>query len=469
MGNTVRKILVFQAFVVVLLLGNINAVYAQGLKISDTKYDYSAVAGQITRGCISKSEQAEAIYRWICKNIAYDTEHKIHTADECWDNRKGVCQAYCELFYRLSEPLGLGCHIIQGVSKDADGVISDKGHAWLYIELDDEGILADPTWGAGGVEDGEFIRSEDPMLWFRVDPSWLIFTHYPDNAEYQFVGGDTIDIETFAALPPLKPSLGVYGFSSEELMLQYAEGEELLLPHVYSAHCKDLYLKDIPLLPALRPGHYYTFKIAKRTERGMVLVHGDDYVYEQEWEMEDSCHVLRYMPTSAGMLYIALARDEGDYSAAVEYEVAEPSAEELDTIERLYPYKMPEMKIVENLYPEKLQAIGISGAEILREVRKGRLSSMLTLYKDAENRLEDVEIPLSQFMQVGQRYILAIKPVEEGDWAVFLNGELYDMFVPDKTTGWYMIELTPTLKGVLSVNMKSSDSGYHRVLGYTVR
>ena len=113
---------------VVLLLVPYISVHSQ---VSATKYDYSVVATDITAGCTTKIEQAEAIYRWMCQHVAYDTEHKIHTADECWDERKGVCQAYCELYYRLAEPLGLHCTIISGVTKDSKENISDDGHAWL--------------------------------------------------------------------------------------------------------------------------------------------------------------------------------------------------------------------------------------------------------------------------------------------------------------------------------------------------
>lgn len=452
----------------VLLVVDAEGVFAQRQEISETKYDYSYIAKQITRGCLTKSEQAEAIYRWVCKNIAYDAGHTIHTADECWEERKGVCQAYCELFYRLGEPVGLRCFIIPGVSKNSDGKISDRGHAWLYIEVDDGCILADPTWGAGGMKDGEYVHAEDPMMWYDVEPHWMIFTHYPDNMGCQFLP-EFVSKETFAALPPLKPSLGAYGFSGEEVLRQCVETGGFTMPRMYSAHSDELYVADIPSQSVLRPGHWYTFTVGKRTERSMALIHGDDYIGEQEWVVVDSCYTLRYMPTSAGRLCIAMQRDEGDYSIAIEYEVAEPTAEELDTIAHTFPYKMPEMKIVKNLFPEKLQALGIGGEEVLEEVRAGRLTEIFTLYKDAEKRIEEVDIPLSRYMYVGTRYRLAVKPVEKGYWAIFLNGKLCDMFRYDRKTGWYVVEVMPEAKGGLSVNVRASGNKYYRVLEYTVR
>ena len=81
-------------------------------EVSPSRYDYSPAARQITEGCTDKYDQVKAIYRWLCANISYDTSYTIYTADECWDNQRGVCQAYCELFYRLAEPLGIDVHVI---------------------------------------------------------------------------------------------------------------------------------------------------------------------------------------------------------------------------------------------------------------------------------------------------------------------------------------------------------------------
>ena len=75
--------------------------------ISASKYDYAPIAQQITDGEVTKYDKARSIYQWICKNISYDTTYQIYTADKCWELKRGVCQAYCELFYRLAEPLGI--------------------------------------------------------------------------------------------------------------------------------------------------------------------------------------------------------------------------------------------------------------------------------------------------------------------------------------------------------------------------
>lgn len=109
------RILIFMITVIAL------AARAQGpMSVSETKYDWSELAAKIVGDKTAKRDQAYAIYRWLCDNIAYDTSYSIHDADTAIEQKRGVCQAYCEIFYRLAEPLGLEAHIISGFSKDSD-------------------------------------------------------------------------------------------------------------------------------------------------------------------------------------------------------------------------------------------------------------------------------------------------------------------------------------------------------------
>ena len=127
-------------------------------------------------------EKARAIYDWICESIAYDTTKQIHDADTCYRNRRGVCQAYCELFCYMAEAVGVTADVITGITKDEEGKISEDKHSWIYVYTHAyDGMLIDPTWGAGGVNGVKYIKSEDNTAWFNVSPYWMIFSHFPDN------------------------------------------------------------------------------------------------------------------------------------------------------------------------------------------------------------------------------------------------------------------------------------------------
>lgn len=147
---------------------------------------------------------ARRIYDWLCDNIQYDTTKSIHVADTCWRTKKGVCQAYCELFCHIAGDR-LNAEVVVGKCKTLDGSISETSHAWLYVYTDGyNGIFIDPTWGAGGINDGRFVQSVNRDTWFDVDPAWMIFSHYPDNANMKMLDIEVSE-EQFKQLPILFP------------------------------------------------------------------------------------------------------------------------------------------------------------------------------------------------------------------------------------------------------------------------
>jgi hypothetical protein len=155
------------------------------MDVSISTIDYFPFVRDITNTQKSKKERAKDIYYWLIRNIDYDTSMAIHDADTCWKKRYGVCQAYCELFYQLAAKVGLVVEIISGIVKMPDNTIPEDKHSWIFAYTDHyEGIFIDPTWGAGYVKDGKFVRIEDDK-WFDVTPEELIKTHFPDDEKWQ--------------------------------------------------------------------------------------------------------------------------------------------------------------------------------------------------------------------------------------------------------------------------------------------
>ena len=88
----------------------------------------------------------------------------------------------------------------------SDGNISDTSHAWLYVYTDGyKGILIDPTWGAGGINDGRFVQNVNRDSWFDVDPAWMIFSHYPGNDDMKMLD-IPVSEEQFKQLPIQYPN-----------------------------------------------------------------------------------------------------------------------------------------------------------------------------------------------------------------------------------------------------------------------
>lgn len=438
-------------------------------QISDTRYDYTELAKYITEGCNSKLEQARNIYQWICLNIAYDTEYKVYTADDCYDKKKGVCQAYCELFYRLSEPLGLKTTIISGRTKNLHGQVEQTKHAWLYVEVDEGSILIDPTWGAGSIKDGVFVRNENDFSWFQTDPYWLIFTHYPDDANFQFIE-KAIDWKTFTNLPVLYPSSTEYGWDGKKVFTEILSGKILSLPKIYDQYSQHITLTDIPMQKTLRPGHLYTFTVRKKKENEIVLIHDGEFIHESEWQKNGDYYTLQYMPVSAGTVALSISKTDKNYNAVVVYQVSSPTATDLKNIEQHTPLRMPEIKRLKNLDLKKWKAIEVDGHKMLKQVRQEKIASLPILYKDADKYLRSVNIPFSYTLKVGQTYTLSFVPQGGLDWQIINGEDWYSDWQIDQTTGRLTMQITPKRTGKFRLSVQVREGGpYESVVDYQVK
>lgn len=163
--------------------GRKRAVYGVGYYVSRSDYDYSSTAHEIVAGAATRYDKAQRIYLWLCRNITYDRTGQIRTADETFRRRTAVCQGYCELFYRLGECVGLKSRLVYGKCRRPNG--SFQEHVWLLVTTEKGDILLDPTWGAGYYRGDRFVRQQEPLKWFDVDPAWFVFTHLPKSDSRQ--------------------------------------------------------------------------------------------------------------------------------------------------------------------------------------------------------------------------------------------------------------------------------------------
>ena len=227
------------AFVMLLLLvvglqamaGDFKEYYKEPLPgeyaMHQSHYDYADFARKVTKGCKTNYDKIKAIYQWICNNISYDTSYQIYSADECVDKGKGVCQAYCELFFHLAKAVDVDVEIISGYSKDRRGNIDKAGHAWLFAYTRaNYGFLLDPTWGAGTVENKKFYKNDDCWVWFDVDPEWMILSHLPKNQHYQLVK-KPVSSKEFSQLTPVSELLLEYGLD----VVGYALDPGIMAPY----------------------------------------------------------------------------------------------------------------------------------------------------------------------------------------------------------------------------------------------
>lgn len=441
----------------IIIIACIAAVSASAQTyVSDTKYDWSQVAEAITRGKTTKYDQAYAIYRWLCDNIAYDTTYSIYDSDTAYENRRGVCQAYSELFYRIAEPLGLKVDIISGKSKDRDGKISDMGHAWVFVYTgDNSGILIDPTWGAGGVNNGIFTHTPGDDSWFHVDPHWMIFTHFPDNSTYQLLD-NKIEFSTFASMPSLHPELAFFGYKGPDMFAKAIAGNTPELPKCHKPDC--LTGIRMPLDGTLRVGEEYEFAVKAGKPCHYVIINGKEY--HKDWSASGDVAATRFVPSTGGRLVLAYSDkpDNDTWSHIVEYKVAQPTAADISRLEAKAPHKSPALTTLPGYNYDLYKKCGVDFGKLLSEVKAKGITMLPEIYSAGDFHVGNMT--MNGKLKPGSNLTFRFSPYADGEW-VIINGEDWQQdWSQDSQTREWVMNVTVAPAGSLILAYKpTGDSG----------
>lgn len=200
---------------------------------------WSERVAPMIEGCETDYEKAKAIYDWLCENIIYDYTYDIYRADECWENKTGVCQAFADLYVNLAKGCDLSAETIRGFARnwyDSDGM---GHHAWNKVKTEKGWILLDATWGScNGHADhfdngGEWeTYGEMRRIWFDVDPKWMIFTHFPENSQDQ-LNSNPVSRQGYLALPYITPLLGFWGWDAGSTLNYFLQHPQAKPPKTY--------------------------------------------------------------------------------------------------------------------------------------------------------------------------------------------------------------------------------------------
>ena len=440
-------------------------------QVFKSSINYGPIAEQICVGCTDDYQRARAIYQWVCSHIAYDTSYKIRSADECYKKQKGVCQGYCELYYQLAKAVGVRVEIIMGKSKDQTGYINPAGHGWLFAyTAADRGILMDPTWGAGSVTPEGFVREEDPIQWFNVDPEWMILSHFPEQKGYQLLERPLSE-KTFLAIPPVNNLWTQYGVNVHQLY-EKTVTNTLALPQFYNQGEQHIQFLEIPMAPTLRVGQTYQFRIRMTSPRDFAIMNNSVLVNADEWTAEaDGCYSISYMPRDVESLSICI-RDASNqsWSTVLKYDIAEPTSTDWKLVEARYPAYAPEMKAVKNMNAALWREAGIDERRMLDIVRDQHIVELPVFYDGKAQYFTIEAVPMTRQLVVGQSYTFAIYPKGFGNqWAVVNGGEWStDWKVSDN--GLHSITVTPMAEGMLGLYLQTdANDSYWPCLEYIVK
>lgn len=257
-------------------------------------HDWAAIAAPIVSGCRTNMEKARVIYRWLCDNITYDYTYTIYDAATCYERRTGVCNAYSLLFCELAHAVGIKAYRVVGDAKTSREDPSATGlHAWVKVVLDEAGkftILADPTWGAGHQAD----------TWFNVDPSWMLFTHLPENPADQLVP-DQLDKATFLTLPYIFAGIKILGIKGKPYLESYRNGRHIYIPSFSNSALRNDEKYTMPQTGTLCVGKTYNFVVTGNREPSCFGAGAQTNVMRR-----NRTWTLSVRPTEVGNLHINL-------------------------------------------------------------------------------------------------------------------------------------------------------------------
>lgn len=441
----------------------------KGVQINQSNYNYVPLAKGITAGCKSRYDKIKAIYQWICKNISFDTDYRIHTADECIDKKKGVCQAYCELFYQLAKAVGVKVEIVQGISKNYHGMIGSSGHGWLFAYTRrNHGFLLDPTWGAGSVKGNSFIQNKNIWIWFDTNPEWIILSHHPDNYTYQLID-KPISRDEFKALPPVDDIWVEYGLNIHDIY-QKACSHALSLPTFYTRGEGIIELLDIPLCPTLEIGKHYLFRIKMNTEDDFAIISDNTICPKEEWKYEgNNIYSVNYMPRDMASLKLCVWNNaHHSWNIIVNYEMEEPNASNWNQVEALYPLSSPRMKAVKNLESEVWNEYGIDNHQLLKLIKEQDVYELPDIYNSQGQRFSIVSVPMNKQLKEGSTYTFSFYPKSGIHWVLVNNHDWHTNWSVEDD-GKYSMEISPSAGSLTLYVQFSEGASYWSCLAYEVK
>ena len=158
----------------------------------------SALADYLAKAGKTDKEKAYAIFLWIVKNIAYNTEirrtgdsAKLDTSAEAvLATGSTICDGYANIFQGLAAKAGLEVVKIRGITTSDPFALSNervKSHAWDAVKIKGVWQLVDCTWGAGYKDARDrFVRSVDDY-YCMPPPDEFIYGHFPNDAQWQLL------------------------------------------------------------------------------------------------------------------------------------------------------------------------------------------------------------------------------------------------------------------------------------------
>jgi len=193
------------------------------------------IAKFITDNFKTDNEKIRAVFYWTATNISYDVSNmfapnQLQSVQQKIENtlktRKGVCIHYAEVFNDISNKVGIKCRIIEGYTKQ-NGKVDNLSHAWCAAQIENKWVVFDPTWGAGGITNGKFVKKLN-NTYFKAEPSKIIASHMPFDYLWQFLNYSVTNAEFYGGKTQLDKTKKYFDFEKEiALYYKISENDQL--------------------------------------------------------------------------------------------------------------------------------------------------------------------------------------------------------------------------------------------------
>ncbi len=147
-------------------------------------------------------DQLKAAFYWTATRINYATEQlrkkqdyvsMEHLITVTMETKRGLCQSFAEVFNKICHELGFNSYVVSGYARKSTGVLSNTGHAWNVVKLQNRWYLFDPTWAAGYFEIPESLTAKNSAQYkkvfsskyYKVNPEGFIKDHMPFDPIWQ--------------------------------------------------------------------------------------------------------------------------------------------------------------------------------------------------------------------------------------------------------------------------------------------
>jgi hypothetical protein len=276
-------------------------------------------------------QKARLAFTWVATYIQYDAEafntgnyKNEFSADSVLMRRTAVCEGYSTLFMELGLKMDLEVVKIVGYAKGYGLEINKKfpetNHAWNAIKIDNEWHLIDVTWGSGyGFTKGnkmESVMEFDPY-WFCVKPKECIFSHLPENNDWQLIQ-NSISLTQFEELPYLDKSFFELGFSGEDVFNMALFGKIKEFAQTYSI---DFPIRkiELPMDKSIDRGIEYSFVFQSSYAEEIAIIDGGQWIYLKK---ENEMFSVRHTPASDNLIIgVKINWFDTKFSTIVEYNV----------------------------------------------------------------------------------------------------------------------------------------------------